>query len=156
MHYVADVLAGVLLGVLLIWAFGALWPRLRGWLAERSFGFFVGAGLLGIVAIGAGLFLLGARGHFMYNAAAIAVGGIIAFLIEYRAVHFRPSDPDWARTFSKVSFGLLGLVPLLAVDRMTGEDALWLGAALAFVGALWAFLGLPALFRWWGWGGGAA
>ena len=154
-HYVADVLAGVLLGVLLIWAFEALWPRLRGWLAERSFGFFVGAGLLGIVAIGAGLFLLGARSHFMYNAAAIAVGGIIAFLIEYRSVHFHPGDRDWARTFSKVSFGLLGLVPLLVVDRMTGEDALWLGAALAFLGALWAFLCLPALFRWWRWGGGA-
>ena len=152
-HYVADVLAGVLLGVLLIWAFQALWPRLRGWLAERSFGFFVGAGLFAIVAVGAGLFLLGPRSHFMYNAAAIAVGGIIAFLIEYRAVHFHPGDPDWARTFSKVSIGLLGLIPLLVVDRMTGEDALWLDAALAFLGALWAFLCLPALFRWWRWGG---
>jgi membrane-associated phospholipid phosphatase len=151
-HYLADVVAGVILGILLIWAFQALWPPVRNWLAARSYGFFVGVGLLGTVAVGVGLFLLGKQNPFMYNAAAIAAGGIVALLIEYRAVRFTPARPDWARTFSKIAFGLVGMIPLLAADRMTGESSLWLGAALAFLGALWALLAVPAVFQGWGWG----
>lgn len=151
-HYLADVVAGGVLGMVLIWAFRALWPGARGWLGERSYAFFVGAGVLGAAAGGAGLLLVGKGSHFMYNSAAIAIGGGVALLVEYRAVGFTPATPDWARTCTKVLVGLLGLVPLLAVDRMTGEGALWLGAALAFLSALWALLVVPMLFRWWGWG----
>ena len=153
-HYLADVVAGAVLGALLVWVFRRVWPRVRGWLAERSYGFYVGAGVLTIAAVGAGLFLMGSQSHFMYNAAAIAAGGIAAMLIECRWVHFDPADGGGARAFTKVLVGLLGLAPLLAVDRMTGEGALWVGAALALVGSLWALLGAPALFRWWGWGAG--
>jgi membrane-associated phospholipid phosphatase len=151
-HYLADVLAGVVLGALLVWAFRALWPPVHGWLTERSYAFFVGAGLLGVAALGAGLFLLGSRSHFMYNAAAIFAGGVIALLVEYGAVRFRPTGPDRARAFSKLVIGLLGIVPLLGLDRLTGENSLWIGAALAFLGALWALLAAPAIFQWWGWG----
>lgn len=151
-HFLADVVAGVALGALLVRAFQAAWPRVHHWLARRSYRSFVVFAALGIAAAGTGLLLIGGRNHFMYNAAGMAAGGVVALLIEHRFVRFDPARPEWPRTLGKIVVGLLGIAPLLAVDRLTGERALWLGAALACVGSLWTLLAAPAVFRWWGWG----
>ena len=151
-HYLADVIAGLLLGVLLVWAFCAAWPKIRDWLGERSYGFFVGSGIAAALAAGAGLFLMGNSSHFMWNAAGIGIAGIVALLVECRAVCFTPVPPEWARASTKIIVGLLGIVPFLAVDRLTGEKALYIGAGMAVLATLWALLAAPALFRWWGWG----
>ena len=153
-HYLADVLAGVLLGILLIWLFQAIWPPIRGWLAERSYRFFVGAGVLALAAVAAGLFLRSSKNFFMWNAAGLAAGGIVALLIEYRFVHYRPLAPGAIRAASRIVIGLLGIVPLLAAERLTGEKTFQLGAVLLAVGTLWALLVVPALFAWWGWSQG--
>ena len=150
-HYVADVVAGVILGILLIWLFQAIWPPIRGWFAQRSYGFFVGAGLLGVAAVAAGLFLLSSKSFFMWNAAGAAAGGIIALLIEYKLVHYRPIPSGTIRAAARIVTGLLGIVPLLAADRLTGEQPYALGATIILIGTIWALLVVPALFRWWGW-----
>ena len=150
-HYLADVVAGVILGILLVWLFHAIWPPIRGWLAQRSYGFFVGAGGLGVAAVAAGLFLLSGKSFFMWNAAGMAAGGIIALLIEYRLVHYRPIPSGAIRAAARIVIGLLGIVPLLAAERLTGEQPYQLGAVLVLAGTLWTLLAVPALFTWWGW-----
>lgn len=150
-HYLADVLAGILLGVLLIWLFQTIWSPVREWLASQSYAFFAAAGVLGSAGILAGVFLLFGNNSFVWNSAGLAVGSIIALLIEYRLVRYQPVPADAIRAAACIAVGLLGVAPLLAAERLTGENTLQLGAALLLAGALWALLAVPALFTWWGW-----
>ncbi|HEV2148040.1 MAG TPA: phosphatase PAP2 family protein [Longimicrobiaceae bacterium] len=153
-HYLTDVVGGALLGTLLIWLFRRAWPAARAWLGERSQGFFLAAGALGIAATVAGLLLVFERSPFLWNSAGVAVGGTVALLAEHRLVGYEPAWRGAAGAAARVAVGLLGLVPLLVVEKRTGEEALALGAVLLALGALWALLAVPALFRWWGWSRG--
>jgi membrane-associated phospholipid phosphatase len=150
-HYLADVLGGALLGAALVWAFRRAWPAVRDWLGGRSHPFFLGAGGLLVGAALLDLTLFSSDNPFRWNAAGMVVGGVPALLAEARFVRYRPAPADARRTAAKIGLGLLGLLPLLLAERLTGEDALRLGAALIFLGTLWALLALPALLRRWGW-----
>jgi predicted MPP superfamily phosphohydrolase/membrane-associated phospholipid phosphatase len=147
-HYLADVVAGVLLGILLIWIFHKIWPPVREWFEERSYGFFVGAGVLGIAAVFAGLLLIfGTGGNpFVRNAAGVVIGGVIALLLEYRYVRYSPQPVSAGGTLLKVGVGVAGIVPFLLIDRFSGEAAVKLGATAAFAATFWALLAAPALF----------
>lgn len=145
-HYLGDVLGGILIGVLVLWAFVHLWPRIRGWLGRRSSGFFVGLAALAVVG-SAVLIMLLAGSPFVWNTQAVAAGAAIGLLIESRYVGYAPGPLTAGEQARRVLIGLAGIVPFALIDRLTGEQPLALGAAAAFLAALWATLAAPALFE---------
>lgn len=144
-HFLGDVIAGVLLGAALVWGFTAMWPRARAWLGGRPYPFFVVSGVVASAAAVASLLLLEGN-HFAWNSAGLTAGASLAILLESRHVRY---DPERARPRSpllRVLAGAAVLVLLIWVDRSTGDDALAIGAAASFAGAIWALLLAPALF----------
>ena len=145
-HYVGDLLGAVAFALPLIWLWLHLWPPVRRWLGRRSGRFFAGlAGLTLAAVAAAALWFLGSN-PFMWSAAGIAAGAAVALPLEARYVRYAPApNPGgWGRARA-VLLGLAGIVPLLLVDQLTGEDAFLLGAATTALATLWALLAVPAL-----------
>jgi predicted MPP superfamily phosphohydrolase len=146
-HYLVDVLAGALLGLLLVWAYRPLWrwaePRLARWPA----GAWVAVSLLAVVGVGA-TYALGYYGDnpFKWHAGGLVLAGAPALLLEWRWVRHAPAGDDAGTRALKVALALLVLVPLAWMDRAAGESPYALGAALIALGALCAWLLAPAWF----------
>lgn len=146
-HYLGDVIGGALIGTLLVWGFCHLWPPVRRWLTERSGHVFRGLAVLALTGAALVVLLL-ERSPFVWNAAALGGGAAVALWAEHRFVRYHPRG---GRRAALAVVGIAGLLPLLLVDRLTGDEPLALGAATAFLAILWALLGAPALFartRW--------
>ena len=144
-HYVGDVLGGIVFGVLLVWAFHKLWPRLRGWLAGRSLGFYLAAAIVAVV--GAVTWISLAGGHpRRYEVVGILIAAAIGLPLERRYVRHSPGRPGGFIQGLEVLVGLAGIAALLLIDRSAPEDALLLGAVTAGLATLWALVGAPLLF----------
>lgn len=143
-HYVGDVLGGAVFGALLVAVFVRLWPAARRWLGERPPAFFWW--LSGVALAGACIaFTLLGGNAAAWNAAAVAAAAAIALPLEH---HFGRGVPDGDGARWRIALaGAAGLIPLLVIDRLSGERALALGAATCFVATTWAVLLIPLAFR---------
>jgi membrane-associated phospholipid phosphatase len=145
-HYLGDVLGGAVLGTFLVWGFMRSWPPVERWLAERSPTWFSVAAVVG-VAGAAAIPLLRSSSPFLWNAAAVGAAAVIGLLLEYRHVRYVPPGVLSARRRAAVvGIGLAGILPFVLVDRLTGDEPLWVGAAAVSLATLWALLGAPVLY----------
>lgn len=144
-HYVSDIVGGLALAVVLVWGFAHLWVPVCRWLGRRSFGFFAVFALLVLAGVAVAAFRFLGSNPFMWNAAGIAAGAAVALPLEARFVRYLPAPTSHIHPALIVCFGLGGIIPLLLVDRLTGEEAFLLGAAATMAATLWALLILPAV-----------
>lgn len=144
-HYLGDVLGGVAFGLLLVWGYTHLWPRVREWFSERSWTFFWGLALVALAGAVTSFFVLD-QNAVMWNTGGILAGAAIGLPLEARFVRYAPGSEASSRQLLKVAIGLSGIVPALLVDRVTGEPAFAIGAVATGLATLWAVLLCPALF----------
>lgn len=145
-HYLVDVLSAVILGLVLVAAYHALWKACRERLADLPYGAYLTMGLVAIAgAIAGGFMGFYGSSPFRWHAAGLAGGGAAALLLEHRYVRFTPEPGGRARALVKICLGVIPILLLAWYDRTTGENDLQLGALLVAAGALWALLSAPAI-----------
>lgn len=144
-HYLADVLAGVAFGAVLVWIHAATWPAVREWLSRRGWAFHA---TLALVAIAGTLTWMTAAGANprRYEIIGMILGAAAGLPLEYRYLQYEPGPGSWTRRAGRVFVGLLGIAAFLLWDRSRGEEALLLGTLTAGLATLWTVVGAPALF----------
>lgn len=144
MHYVGDLLGGVLIGLALILVYARLWPAIAGWFSRRSFGFFLALGLAAPLAVlPFTLFITSPRVWVAFGA---ALGAGVGLPLEYRFVRYAPAPAEPGRVVQKLVLGLGVLSALIFAQRAVVPDTPLLDAAVFALAALWLVLGAPALF----------
>ncbi|MDQ3522868.1 MAG: phosphatase PAP2 family protein [Gemmatimonadota bacterium] len=144
-HFVGDVLGGAAFGVMLVFIFVRVWPRVHTWLSHRSDSFFENAAALGFVAGIGSIFFVG-RNARAWEAAGVLAAAAIGLLLEWRRVRYDPIARSPRRRLQIVAMGVAGIAASLLVDRFViGNRALALGAVLAGIATLWTVLVFPAL-----------
>lgn len=146
-HYLADVVGGVVAGAMLVSLFPHLWRRLEPWLAGRRFRFYVALGGVVAAAAAGALWMMSGGSHFLWNTAGLTVGGAAALLLEARLLGDLASPPTSAAMAARIAIGVAGILPFLLADQATGESRFLVGAGAVAVAALWALLVAPALFN---------
>lgn len=149
-HYLGDVLAGLLFGVLFVVAYTYAWPHLRDWFAQRSFRFFV---LLGGVVVGgvASTLVYSLGSPHRWGVVGVALGLTAGLLLEYRYVRFEPADAAFGRQALKVAIGLAGIVACLAVNWTVDKEGRVIALLCTTTAGVWALVGAPLLFKRLGW-----
>ena len=141
-HYLGDVLGGLLIGLVVL---GAVRPAVR--LARRlpppSRRAVLVLALVSVVG-GAGALLY--FPHHRWEEVGMVAGAAAGFPLEYRFVRVPPTGRRWRGTWLTVVIGLGGALILLGLGRLAGSVAPLLGPLLAALAALWAVLGTPVLF----------
>lgn len=142
-HYLADVLAGMLFGAVLVWIYARLWPTVRSWLRGRVFYL-----LLAVVAIGGTLAWMSTADPHprRYEVFGMILGAALGLPLEHRYLRYQPGRHRRTTRAGMAMVGLLGIVACLLWDRSQSEEALLLGTLTAGLATLWAVLGAPALF----------
>jgi len=145
-HYLGDVIGGVLIGAVLTVAYLRMLPTLEDFLTRRSFKFFQFWGGLIFAAVLVAIPFAGDSArvwHVMGTVAGFIVGG----LTEYRYIRFSPTPISRTGQSFKLLIGLGVLIPLLLVPLLV-DDQLMLEALVFFVAALWILLFAPMVFAW--------
>lgn len=146
-HYLTDIVGGVVIGVAIVWAYHAAWSRYAGYLQRASYATYLGGGMAALAgAVGAMLLGFYGASPFRWHAGGLAAGVVVALLLEYRYVRYQPERDGVRTALAKLALGLLPIVLLAWYDRSTGEDDLRLGALLVACGAIWVLLTAPAIF----------
>lgn len=145
-HFLADVLAAMGFGALLVWAFSRAWPPVREWLHHRGWGFYAG---LAALAVAGTLFRMHAVGLHprRYEVFGMIIATAIALPLGHRYMLYEPAPAARAARAGRVVVGLLGILACLLWDRSQPDHALLLGTFTAGLATLWALAGAPALFR---------
>lgn len=152
-HYLADVIAGIVFGVLFLMIYLPLWKRVQPWLARRSTFFYVGIGVVLVLGLVGNLLLTDASGNpRRWEILGMCLGGAIGFVAEYRYVGYEPDVSGWGRRAVMLLAGLLGIAACFALDRLVGEEVLWIGVVSGSLATLWVSLLTPLLFVRLGWG----
>lgn len=147
-HYLADVVGGALLALVVVAAYHSLWKRVEGRLRKWSFGVYVTAGLLvALAAAGAGIAGLYGTNPFQWHSAGLAAGGAVALLLEHRFVRYRPAPAGAGGRIARIVAGPAGLAVLAVIDHAGGDDDYLPGAVLVALGTLWALLVVPRGLR---------
>lgn len=150
-HYLGDVLGGILVGALVLWlvhaSWGRVWPRLAG----RSFGFFVGLAVICLAGVVASAFLYFADDPYRWRGGGLVAGLALALPVEHRLVRYRPGGASPLQKAAMIMLGAAGIGACAAADVAIGEDSLVPGLLLTALAAVWAALAAPALFRRLGW-----
>lgn len=150
-HFLGDVVAGMVFGAVFVWIYWKLWPHVAPWLAERSFGTY--RALACLVAAGALVYLLLTDpGPRRLEVIGIALGAAFGLPAEYRWVGYVPERSGWRVDLLKVLIGTAGLAACIVWDRTMGDHALWVGITAAALATVWVVLLAPALFARLGWG----
>jgi membrane-associated phospholipid phosphatase len=144
MHYLGDVLGGVLIGLSLLNIYRHLWPMSLCWFSRRSFRFFVILGICAPIAV-LPFTIITVRAWAAFGA-ALGVG--LGMPLEYHYVRYAPSSVPLRWQVLKVLIGL-GVVGALIVAFTHIDWGTPLSDVVAFaLAALWLALGAPALFAW--------
>jgi membrane-associated phospholipid phosphatase len=148
MHYLGDVLAGALLGFILLAIFAQLWAVVRDWFAKRPFWFFMALGIGAPLAVlPFTLFLASPRVWVAFGA---ALGAGLGLPLEYRYVRYTPVDGSLGRQALKVLIGLGVLGVIMFVSSRARAGGPLFDALVVALAALWLALGAPSLFAWLG------
>lgn len=145
MHYVGDVLAGILFGALLAWAASWAWPRAWRWLRGRDPGAYRWLALLALAGGLAWLWTLHGNPR-RYEVVGLVLGAALALPLQHRRVRYEPPSSRGARA-AAVLLGTGGIVALLLLDRALAVDATLPGTLTAGAAVLWALLAVPAAIR---------
>lgn len=151
-HYLADVVAGAFLGVLLVWAYARLWPAILRWFSERSRGFHLTLAAGAITATIALMVTMGGNAR-RFEIYGMVIGAGIALPLMHRWVGGAADDGGWRVRLPKILIGGAGITLFLLWDRSQSDQALLLGTITAGLATLWAVLVAPALFSAAGLGG---
>jgi membrane-associated phospholipid phosphatase len=141
-HYLADLLGGVVIGVLLVILYQRLWPIILQWFSDRPFRFFL---ILGLSApIAAFPFTnFSPRGWEVFGA-ALGVG--IGMPLEYWYVHYSPAKISLGKQVLKLVTGLGGLAVIILIPRFLGGSPLMVETVTFTLVSFWIVFLAPALF----------
>lgn len=144
-HFLGDVVAAVIMGVILVLLWARFWPAIHGWFSGRGTLFRV---LLWLVVVGVTVVsMLAVGGNARrFEVYGMVLGAAIAIPIERKFVGYAP-DEGWsfaARALLLI-VGAAGVIACLAWDRSQPSDALGLGTVTAGIATVWALLAVPAL-----------
>lgn len=145
MHYVGDVLAGILFGGLLAWAAARAWPTAWEWLRARDLAAYRGLALLALAGGIVWLWTLDGNPR-RYEVIGLVLGAAVALPLEHRRVRYEPPASRAARAAAAL-LGAAGIVLLLLLDRAAAEEATRLGTLTAGAAVVWALLAVPAAVR---------
>lgn len=146
-HYLGDVLAALLLAVLLVLVFPALWRRAEPWLRRRSFSTFALAALAGTAAMAFNLYLNQENAH-RWEVTGFAVGAALSLLLAGRLADGDASGaPPREGRLPTILLGTAGIAALYLLRQTLGDDARALFLLTNALGACWALLLAPALGR---------
>lgn len=147
-HYLADVIGGALFALGVVAAYHPAWKRLEERLRRWSFGVYLSAGVLVVLAvIAAGIAGAFGTNPFQWHSAGLAAGGAAALLLEHRFVRYVPAPAGAAVHAGRIALALAGLAALAVADQTGGEDEYLRGAVLVALGAFWALLLVPLILR---------
>lgn len=141
-HYLADLLGGVLIGLILVVAYQRLWSMILRWFSGRPFRFFLILGLCAPVAVFP-FTNFSPRGWEIFGA-ALGVG--IGMPLEYWYVHYTPAKISLGKQVLKLAIGLGGLVAIAFVPRLIGGNELAFDAMTFAIVSFWVVFLAPALF----------
>lgn len=144
-HYLADLLGGLILGLLIVWMYGRLWPKAWPWLSARRWPFYLGLAFAGLAVGVVWLLALGDQLRRL-EVAGMTIGAAVGLPLERRHGGHRAAPAAGTERTARVVIGGLGIAVLAIASRGLSPDAPW-PSVLAGLGVVWAILGAPALFR---------
>lgn len=150
-HFVGDILGGILLGALTISLVHWIWPHVQEWLGRRSFAFFGIVAAVALAGVAAGTFFFFGANPYKWRAGGLVAGLAIALPLEYRFVRYHPGQMSLGRKVAMVAIGTGGIAAIAALDLATGEQAISLGFTATALAGLWTVLVAPTLFATLGW-----
>jgi hypothetical protein len=142
-HYLGDVLGGVLIGLLLLWSYTRLWPMLHRWAERRGRRFWLSCGMGMVATLGLGVALFGGdrRAWQVLGYFAGLVLGVL--LLAPRARPDRPTTEPPVRRLRELAWGFAVLLALLVPAHLGAAPPLQ--GLLYLVAMLWAAQVFPAL-----------
>lgn len=131
-HYLADVVAGALLGIVIALA----WPKLVERLARRAarvgFGVWAGLAAVALVAVVAALVVLAPDSPYLWRWGGFTAAAAVALPLEWRFVRYHPLE-EWRPRFRCALLGALGLAPGVFVHLSGNQRSHAFGAGLLFL-----------------------
>jgi membrane-associated phospholipid phosphatase len=141
-HYLADLLGGIAIALILVIAYQRLWQMLVRWFSGRTFQFFLVLGLSAPIAVFP-FTSFSPRGWELFG---YAMGLGIGMPLEYWYVRYSPAKISLRKQVLKVAIGLGGLVMLVLLSRFIISSGLVREAVTSGFAALWVSFLAPALF----------
>lgn len=138
-HFIGDILGGIFFGVLLVWAYHKIWPRLLGWGRARGPRFFLLCGLVLLALVIISILIMAGPHPRRFEILGMVAGGLIALFIEHRYTDGDAPASIPARV-TRVIVGASGVCLLLLLDRLAPADSLFLGILTAGGATIWAIL----------------
>lgn len=146
-HWVADVVAGLILGLGMAWALLGASGRIHRGMGRVSPRIEWAVGLaVTALSVAAALWWI-SDNAFAWRSVGFTAALGLAVPAERSWVGWRPADHPPVRRHRAAAAGAAGVAAGMLVAWLVGPEALRLQALLAFVGTLWALLAAPALFR---------
>ncbi len=144
-HYLADVLGGAALGLIVLALYLPLSPAIVRWFSRRSSRFFAVLGTVTVVAVVAVFPVFSDLLSGWQTLGALAGAGI-AIPLQHRYVRYSPGTTPLRRQGVRLLLGLAGLVGLLLPGLLIGDSAPVLGAVSYALAAIRALLIAPPVF----------
>ncbi|WP_375771653.1 phosphatase PAP2 family protein [Archangium gephyra] len=139
-HYLGDVLAGLLIGLLLLGAYTRLWPALRRWGERRPFRFFASFGLGMVATMASGVFLFGGDRR-AWQVLGFAAGLVFGMLLDSKLRGDTTVPLPGARRFPEWALGPAVLLALLVPAHLGTPPPVQ--GLLYFLAMLWGALLWP-------------
>jgi len=143
-HYLGDVVAGLLLGLLLLGGYARLWPALWRWGKRRSFRFFASFGLGMVATMSSGVFLFGGDRR-AWQVLGFAAGLVLGVLLDSRLREDTSVPAPRVQCTRELTLGSAVLLALLVPAHLGAAPPLQ--GLLYFLAMLWGALLFPRALR---------
>ncbi len=144
-HYLADLLGGLVLGLIVLALYVPLSAPVLCWFSRRSSRFFAILGVTAVVsAITAFPFFSDLLSGWQTLGALAGAG--IAIPLQHRYVRYSPGSAPLRQQVARLLLGLAGLVGLLLPGLLIGDSMPVLGAVSYALAVIWALLIAPSVF----------
>ncbi|HYO74727.1 MAG TPA: phosphatase PAP2 family protein [Archangium sp.] len=139
-HYLGDVLADVLIGLLLLGGYTRLWPALRRWGERRPFRFFASFGLGMVTTMSSGVFLFGGDRR-AWQVLGFAAGLVLGVLVDSRLRGDTSVPAPRVQRSRELALGSAVLLAVLVPAHLGATPPLQ--GLLYFLAMLWGALVFP-------------
>jgi membrane-associated phospholipid phosphatase len=142
-HFLGDVLAGALVGIVWLIVFHRWISPLLERIEPTRLTMIVAAGLV------ASLLVLPVTKAFPFGWEIVGglVGAGVGLIIQHRRIRFEPAAVGLQWQIAKAAIGTAGILVVILVDRLIGPEMMVIEMIMYFAAALWAMLVAPVLFR---------